>query len=65
MSSGDDKCVRCERTEDEVPILKAKFKGEAFAICSACLPVLIHKPHELQARLAGAESIEPTSHSHH
>jgi hypothetical protein len=57
-------CVRCDRDENQVPILLFQFRGQEVAICSSCLPVLIHKPHTLGARLDGADSIEPGDHSH-
>lgn len=57
-------CVNCERSEAEAPILRLRFAGEDSAICSSCLPILIHKPDRLIGRLKGAERIAPSSHSH-
>ena len=57
-------CINCERSETEVPILRLRFNGEEAAICTSCLPVLIHKPERLVGRLEGAEVIEPSSHAH-
>ncbi len=58
-------CVRCGRSEQEAPILQIHFKGKQAAICSSCLPILIHRPHELADKLEGAESIDPAEHNHH
>lgn len=57
-------CLNCDKTEDEVPILRVNFKGGEIGICVSCLPILIHKPHQLSGRLEGAEEIKPSSHSH-
>ena len=57
-------CIHCEKSEDEAPILRLSFMGEEAAICSSCLPVLIHRPDRLAGRLKGAETIEPSSHQH-
>ena len=57
-------CIHCEKSETEAPILRLRFMGEEAAICSSCLPVLIHRPDRLVGRLKGAETIEPSSHKH-
>jgi hypothetical protein len=57
-------CVSCEKSEAEAPILRLRFAGEDAAICSSCLPILIHKPDRLTGRLKGAERISPSSHAH-
>ena len=66
MDSTDRKniCISCEKNEAEAPIFRMRFKGEEAAICSSCLPVLIHRPESLAGRLSGAEKIEPSSHKH-
>jgi len=64
MSENEEKCINCERNEYEAPLLQASFKGEGFAICSSCLPILIHEPHKLQSRLSGTEDLEPAPHNH-
>jgi hypothetical protein len=64
VTSTEFSCVRCEKSESEVPILRLRFMGEEEAICSSCLPVLIHRPDQLIGRLKGAERIEPSSHAH-
>ncbi len=57
-------CLRCGRTEQEVPILEVFFKGNETAVCTSCLPVLIHRPHELAGKLEGAEELSPSEHDH-
>ncbi len=46
-------CIVCKRTEDEIPLLKMKFKKQKFHICSQHIPVLIHKPQQLNQLLPG------------
>ncbi|MFQ5399497.1 MAG: hypothetical protein ACE5E7_07850 [Anaerolineae bacterium] len=53
-------CLNCERSEMEIPLVRLRYAGNDAWICSQCLPVLIHKPHQLAAKLAGADQITPT-----
>jgi hypothetical protein len=57
-----DKCVRCEKSDQEVPLLQMRFQGRSVFICPQCLPVLIHKPAELKDELPGVEKIKPPTH---
>ncbi len=57
-------CVHCDRSEEEIPILRFRFLGEERSICSSCLPILLHRPERLVGRLEGAETISPATHSH-
>jgi hypothetical protein len=56
------KCIACERTSDEVPLLTLEYQGGVFNICPQHLPVLIHDPTRLTGRLAGAENMQPAEH---
>jgi hypothetical protein len=58
-------CINCEKSQAETPLLRFTFQGDDLYICSSCLPILIHKPDRLADRLAGAERIEASQHSHH
>lgn len=44
-------CLNCKRTDEQVPLLSLAFKGEEKYICPQCLPILIHKPHQLADKL--------------
>jgi hypothetical protein len=57
-------CVNCGKSEAQVPVLQWRFQGEAFTLCSSCLPILLHRPDTLVGRLKGAETIEPVQHAH-
>ncbi len=50
-------CIVCEKSSDQVPLIKFKFKGEKYYICSIDFPVMIHKQHQLVGKLPGAESL--------
>ncbi len=47
------KCIVCHQTDQEVPLLKFKFKGKKYNICSQHVPVLIHKAQSLETLLPG------------
>ena len=57
-------CINCERDTNVVPLLSFDFQGQVLAICPQCLPVLIHKTHELAAKLPGLANLPPAPHSH-
>jgi hypothetical protein len=57
-----DRCLNCNRTEEQVPLLVLQFRGEATHICPQCLPLLIHKPEKLADKLPGMEIVKPAEH---
>jgi hypothetical protein len=56
------KCLNCEKSEQQVPLLQMVYQGEEIHICPQCLPVLIHKPANLAGKLPGLENIQPPKH---
>jgi hypothetical protein len=56
------KCVSCERTVDQVPLITLTVSSGPAYICPQCLPMLIHEPQLLVGKLAGAESLQPHEH---
>ncbi|CAG0935588.1 hypothetical protein TFLX_04430 [Thermoflexales bacterium] len=56
------RCVNCERTVDEVPLLNLTQRHGVAYICPQCLPILIHKPQQLQNKLPGTEALQPHEH---
>ena len=52
-------CLNCERTDEVIPLITLTFKGEAKYICAQCLPVLIHKTHQLADKLHGVDLTPP------
>jgi hypothetical protein len=62
MNQTKSMCVACERTSDDVPIVRIEYQGALIGICPQHLPTLIHDPTRLTGRLAGAESMEAADH---
>ncbi len=56
------RCVSCERTVEEVPLLSLTHRHGAAYICPQCLPTLIHEPGQLVSKLPGAETLQPHEH---
>ena len=58
-------CLNCNRSETEIPLVSLRYAGSQAWICCQCLPTLIHQPHRLAGKLAGAENfptVEPHDH---
>jgi hypothetical protein len=62
--SESKKCLSCERSEQEVPLVTLQFMGSNTWICPQCLPTLIHAPQKLAGKLPGAESMAGAQHKH-
>ena len=56
------KCLNCGRPETQVPLVTLRYNSQPAWICSQCLPTLIHQPHMLVGKMAGAENFEPADH---
>jgi hypothetical protein len=56
------KCINCERSVEQVPLLTLTIATGPAYICPQCLPTLIHHPQNLVGKLAGAESLQPHEH---
>jgi hypothetical protein len=48
------KCIQCDRSAGQVPLLMFQYKGGEFAICPEHLPILIHKPAMLEGKIPDA-----------
>ncbi len=46
-NSSTQKCINCERTEHQVPLVNIRFAENPTWICTQCLPTLIHEPQRL------------------
>ena len=49
----ENKCLYCQRDSQEIPLILLEYRGKALAICPEHLPILIHKPEQLEEILAG------------
>ena len=50
-------CLNCGNSEKEIPLVAIRFNGQENWICSQCLPILIHKSHQLTGKLQGLKSM--------
>lgn len=51
------RCLNCNRSEQEVPLVTLRYAGETRWICSQCFPLLIHQPERLSGKLPGADKL--------
>jgi hypothetical protein len=51
------RCLVCEQSSNEVPLIAFQYRGSELWICPQHLPILIHKPAQLAGRLPGAEML--------
>jgi hypothetical protein len=58
------RCVVCEDAQDAQPLLSFLFRGQTRWICARHLPILIHDPARLAARVPGTETLLPSKHEH-
>lgn len=49
MTDHAERCVNCNRTSDQVPVLTLYYRHAQYGICPQCLPVLIHRPANIAA----------------
>ncbi len=56
------KCLVCEQTSQQIPLLTINYADQEYYICPGHLPILIHHPEELISKLPGAANIIPHEH---
>mgnify|MGYP006971771672 CR=1 FL=1 len=64
MTSTEPRCIHCERTDLEVPLIALRSQGVEAWICPQHLPILIHKPQNLVGKMPGAENLSAEDHDH-
>jgi hypothetical protein len=66
MPDDQPRCLKCQRSSSDVPLLLLKYQGREYWICAQDLPILIHKPENLSEQLPGANLFSlGESHEHH
>ena len=58
----DPRCLACDRTAKEVPLITLDYGNKKFWICPQHLPLLIHDPKSLTGKLPGAEGMDGAEH---
>ncbi|WP_036820689.1 hypothetical protein [Polaribacter sp. Hel1_85] len=56
--SNTKSCLVCKKSSTETPVTKFYYQESEFYICPQHIPVLIHKPHELEGLLDGADKLQ-------
>ncbi len=51
-------CLFCDKTDQEIPLLRLEYQDNTLWICPQHMPVLIHNPNQLEGKLPGAENME-------
>jgi len=65
MENTDGKCLYCDRSSAQVPLIPLHYQGEILWICPQHLPILIHNPEKLAHKIPGAASFgKPDGHPH-
>lgn len=64
MTSTKPRCIQCDRTDAEVPLIALRSQGVEAWICPQHLPILIHKPQNLVGKMPGAENLNAGDHDH-
>ncbi len=59
-----NRCISCERTSDDVPLIPLEYRNATFYICPQHLPILIHSPAKLAGKLPDAEYLRPSEMDH-
>lgn len=62
MSQSHSRCLVCEQTEAQIPLISLHYQQKELWICPQHLPVLIHNPQMLAGKLPGAEGMKPADH---
>ncbi|MBT3389421.1 MAG: hypothetical protein HN413_03340 [Chloroflexi bacterium] len=62
MTSNEPRCIQCDRTDAEVPLIALRSQGVETWICPQHLPLLIHKPQTLVGKMPGAENLSAGDH---
>jgi hypothetical protein len=62
MTEENPKCLVCQQSSNEIPLLTLVYRDQKFWICPQHFPILIHEPHKLVGILPGAELLQPHDH---
>ncbi len=54
----EKKCIVCEVSNQQAPLIQLDYQDQTLFICPTHLPVLIHHPEELVGKVSGAEGFK-------
>lgn len=58
MTENTPRCLVCQETSQEIPLLKLEYQEREYYICPQHFPILIHQPQKLVGLLPGAEKLQ-------
>ncbi len=53
MTVSEPKCLYCDQTSQQIPLISLRYQDREYWICPEHLPVMIHKPEQLVDKLPG------------
>ncbi|NMB69034.1 MAG: hypothetical protein GYA20_09765 [Chloroflexi bacterium] len=62
MTENTPRCLVCQETSQEIPLLKLEYQEQEYYICPQHFPILIHQPQKLVGLLPGAEKLQGHEH---
>lgn len=62
MTEQTQRCLVCEQTSQEIPLIAIQYQDRQYWICPQHFPILIHQPKLLVGKLPGAEKLKPNEH---
>ncbi len=62
MSDNEHRCLVCQESSQELPLLKLEYREREYYICPQHFPILIHQPEKLVGLLPGAEKLHGHEH---
>jgi len=62
MSDTTPRCLVCQESSQEIPLLKLEYQDREYYICPQHFPILIHQPEKLVGLLPGAEKLQGHEH---
>ncbi len=62
MNESQPKCLVCQVSSLEMPLLILTYRGQQIFLCPQHLPLLIHHPEKLVGILPGAENWPAREH---
>jgi hypothetical protein len=62
MNENEPKCLVCQKTGQEIPLIELHYQDQQYWICPSDFPTLIHNPKRLVGKLPGAENLVPHEH---
>ncbi len=62
MTENTPRCLVCQETSQEIPLLKLEYQEQEYYICPQHFPIVIHQPQKLVGLLPGAEKLQGHEH---